>query len=108
MSETARQWHLTRQEEADRAEAHIDKLLTHLPHWAARAIRHLRRPHARWVRVPVAICLIPGGVLGFLPVLGFWMLPLGLVLLSVDIPIMQHWLHRAVNALARRYPAWFA
>nr|WP_245410186.1 hypothetical protein [Falsochrobactrum shanghaiense] len=28
--------------------------------------------------------LIVGGTLGFLPVLGFWMLPLGLIILSHD------------------------
>ena len=31
------------------------------------------------------LCMI-GGVLGFLPVLGFWMLPLGLALIGLDIP----------------------
>lgn len=108
MGEMARHHPLARDEEARRAEAHMEKFLAHLPPWIARAIRHLRRPRARWVRLPVAICLIPGGVFGFLPVLGFWMLPLGLILLSVDVPILRHWLYRAINALARRYPAWFA
>jgi hypothetical protein len=28
-------------------------------------------------------------MLGFLPVLGFWMLPLGLALLSVDLPSVR-------------------
>ena len=31
------------------------------------------------------------GLLGFLPVLGFWMLPLGLLVLSVDFPIVRRW-----------------
>lgn len=39
-----------------------------------------------WVRLPAAVALIAGGLVGFLPVVGFWMLPLGLVLLAVDIP----------------------
>jgi hypothetical protein len=28
---------------------------------------------------------------GFLPVLGFWMIPLGLLVLSVDLPIVRRW-----------------
>lgn len=65
----------------------------------------LRRAYA-WgrVRVPVGVrtllgaLFIAGGVLGFLPILGFWMIPLGLVLISLDIPPfrrrVQSWLHR--------------
>lgn len=30
-----------------------------------------------------------GGILSFLPVLGIWMLPLGLILLAIDLPILQ-------------------
>lgn len=41
------------------------------------------------VRVPAAVLLILGGLLGFLPVLGFWMLPLGLLLLAVDLPVLR-------------------
>jgi len=33
--------------------------------------------------------LILGGVLGFLPVLGFWMIPLGFVVLSHDLHIVR-------------------
>ena len=35
----------------------------------------------RWV---VGILLILGGMVGFLPVLGFWMIPLGLLVLAPD------------------------
>lgn len=43
----------------------------------------------RWLRVPVAFLLMAGGLLGFLPVLGFWMLPLGFLLLAIDIPLLR-------------------
>ncbi len=36
--------------------------------------------------MPVGLLLIVGGVFSILPVLGLWMLPLGLVLLSEDFP----------------------
>ena len=41
------------------------------------------------VRFPVALLLIAGGVFSFLPVLGIWMLPLGLLLLAVDLPVLR-------------------
>jgi hypothetical protein len=37
-------------------------------------------------RILIGIVLILGGFLGFLPILGFWMVPLGLAVLSYDIP----------------------
>jgi hypothetical protein len=39
--------------------------------------------------MPLAIMLMAGGFVGFLPVLGFWMLPLGLALLALDLPFMR-------------------
>lgn len=49
----------------------------------------LRRDSWFPVRFPVALLLIAGGFLSFLPVLGIWMLPLGLLLLAVDLPILR-------------------
>ncbi len=49
-------------------------------------IRH-RVP--RWARLPLGLALMTGGVFGFLPILGFWMLPLGIVVLLVDVPWVQ-------------------
>ncbi|WP_374653822.1 hypothetical protein [Dongia sp.] len=98
---------LSPEDETALAERHIDGLLAKLPHRVARFIRRIRDPHARWVRLPVAICLIPAGFFSFLPVLGLWMLPLGLLLLAVDVPSLRQWVHRFINRLARRHPAWF-
>ena len=36
------------------------------------------------VRLVVGLLLLCGGVLGFLPVLGFWMIPLGLSIMAMD------------------------
>jgi hypothetical protein len=38
------------------------------------------------MRVALGLAMVIGGFLGFLPVLGFWMLPLGLLILSIDFP----------------------
>ena len=45
-------------------------------------------------RILLGTALILGGLLGFLPVLGFWMLPLGLAVLSIDLPIIRRFRRR--------------
>lgn len=49
----------------------------------------LLRDGMRIIRLPVAFVLIVGGCLSFLPVLGLWMLPLGVMLLAVDVPLIR-------------------
>lgn len=56
---------------------------------AAGFLRWLRQPHMHLVRVPLAILLMLGGVFSFLPILGIWMLPLGLLVLAVDVPPLK-------------------
>lgn len=41
-------------------------------------------PGSRAGRIVVGSGLVASGVVGFLPVVGFWMLPLGLAVLSID------------------------
>lgn len=36
-------------------------------------------------RTLIGILLVVGGIFGFLPVLGFWMIPLGIVLIGMDM-----------------------
>jgi hypothetical protein len=48
------------------------------------------------LRTLAGVLLVIGGCLGFLPILGFWMLPLGLLLIGLDIPP----LHRRLVAWA--------
>jgi purine-cytosine permease-like protein len=52
---------------------------------------HIELPRSALVRIVIGLALIVGGLLGFLPVLGFWMIPLGLLVLSVDLPIVRRW-----------------
>ncbi len=72
----------------------------------ARILRRLRAPEATWVRVPVGFLLILGGVFSFLPVLGIWMLPLGLVLLAYDVPFLKPPIGRALVWGERRWKEW--
>jgi hypothetical protein len=53
--------------------------------------RHWHLPQSKPIRIGLGILLIVGGLVGFLPVLGFWMIPLGLLVLSVDLPIVRRW-----------------
>ena len=51
-------------------------------------------PKSRLARMSVGTALIGGGCLGFLPILGFWMLPLGFVILSHDSAVVRRWRRR--------------
>jgi len=74
----------------------IDRLEGHLPGWAVWLLQTTLAPRAIWVRVPLALALMAGGFVGFLPILGFWMLPLGLALLAVDVPFLRRPMARLV------------
>jgi len=56
---------------------------------AAGFLRWIRQPHMHLVRIPLALLLILGGIFSFLPILGLWMLPLGLLVLAVDLPPLR-------------------
>jgi hypothetical protein len=51
----------------------------------------LSLPRSRPLRIAVGILLVLMGLLGFLPVLGFWMIPVGVAVLSVDLPWVRRW-----------------
>jgi hypothetical protein len=65
------------------------RLEREVPGWVGRILRWLRHPASRFVRVPAGLLFILGGLLWFLPVLGLWMLPLGLMLIAHDVPFLQ-------------------
>ena len=56
-------------------------------------------PSSKPVRIALGGALCLGGLLGFLPILGFWMLPLGLLVLSIDLA--------PVRRLRRRVEVWW-
>jgi hypothetical protein len=65
------------------------RLEQEVPERVAHIIRNLRHPDARWVRIPIGLLCIIAGFFSFLPVLGLWMLPLGLLLLAYDVPFLR-------------------
>ena len=60
-----------------------------MPQRLGRWMRWLRHPHSRWVRIPAGLLLIVGGIISVLPGLGIWMLPLGLLLIALDVPALR-------------------
>ncbi len=73
---------------------------------SARLLAWLRRPGARLIRVPLGILLVLGGIFSFLPVLGIWMLPLGLMLLALDIALLRAPVNFALVRGGRKWAIW--
>jgi len=71
-----------------------------------RKFDQLKNHRNRPLRITVGILLVIGGIFGALPVLGFWMLPLGLILLSVDFPCARRLLVR-FKLMIRRVRTWY-
>src|SRR5438067_1465939 len=70
--------------------------------------RWVRRPSARWARIPAGILLVGGGFLAILPIFGLWMIPLGLILLAEDMPLLRRLRGRSLDWVERRWPQVFA
>jgi hypothetical protein len=82
-------------------ERELDRLSERLPGWAQWATA-IPRHENRWVRVPAGVGLTVGGCLWFLPVVGIWMLPIGLATLAVDVPPMQPPMARMLGFINRK------
>jgi hypothetical protein len=61
-----------------------------------------RAPKSKFGRLFLGWSLVVGGILGFLPVLGFWMIPVGVVVLSADSPFMRRLRRRAEVWIGRK------
>lgn len=90
---------------ADRLRRQFDRFRRAIPA-LDRWIMWLQARRARLVRVPLALLFIVGGVFSFLPFLGIWMLPLGLMLLAVDLPFLQGPVAAFVVRARRRFDIW--
>jgi len=69
--------------------------------------RRVPLPGSKLARVALGLALMVGGLLGFLPILGFWMVPLGLIVLSSDFARVRAFRRRAQIWWGRKvYPLW--
>ncbi|MFN5996519.1 MAG: hypothetical protein ACK47C_19740 [Paracoccaceae bacterium] len=82
-------------------------------HALERLVPPLRGPLSRlrrngWfpVRFPLAVLLTFGGLLWFLPILGIWMLPAGLLLLAIDLPHLRGPISSAIIRTRRASQRW--
>lgn len=66
----------------------------------------LRRDSYRLIRLPLAVLLIVGGIFSILPFLGIWMLPLGLLLLAIDLPFLRGPIAALLIRARRRVGIW--
>ncbi len=87
----------------ERRERYIRHMIDTLPVRLRGAVHWLRAPAGRWVRLPAAVVFIIGGTFGFLPVLGIWMIPLGLLLLADDVPPLKRWIVRLIRRGRRKW-----
>ncbi len=46
-----------------------------------------------------------GGILGFLPILGFWMFPLGASFIALEIPWTKKYVAKWVTKLSEKTPS---
>jgi hypothetical protein len=92
--------------DAERLDRKIDQIAEGLPESAGGFLRWVKSPSSRLVRIPIALLLIVGGVAGFLPILGFWMIPLGLLFLAQDVTFLQRPILRALTGLERKWVQW--
>ncbi|MFK4809062.1 hypothetical protein ACI3KW_02530 [Devosia sp. ZW T5_3] len=84
----------------------FDKIQRRAPGFAAGWLERVRRPEARWIRIPLGFLLVLGGIFSFLPVLGLWMLPLGLLLLALDLVFLQGPVNHAIVRGTRKWSTW--
>lgn len=81
-------------------------LLGRLPGAMQRPLSWLLVPDHKWVRIPTGLLLMVGGCLSFLPILGVWMLPLGVLLLAEDIPLFRRASGHMLQWIRRKHPNW--
>ena len=66
--------------------------------------REFTLPKSRPLRIAIGVFLVLCGFLGFLPVLGFWMAPLGLILIAEDLPFLRPPLARLFAWILSKWP----
>jgi hypothetical protein len=75
----------------------IDRLQNHVPSLVGHHLNRLRGRRALWVRVLAGVGFIAAWCFFPLPIVGLWMLPVGLALLAHDIPMMRRPMARLLH-----------
>jgi hypothetical protein len=96
------------QKTRDELDEHLERFERRFPErmTSVRAfVRWLRKPGSGWIRIPLGIALILCGLVGFLPILGFWMIPLGFLVLAKDVPVVRPPLIKLLDWVERKWPS---
>lgn len=84
--------------------AQLRKFEKRMPRKLAGFLHWLRTPQRFWVRIPFAVFFILFGLVGFLPLVGFWMIPVGLLLLAEDVPVLARPVAKILAWIDRKWP----
>lgn len=90
----------------ERLDRIIDRYSARLPGWMARFVAWIRKPALRVPRIIAGVLLVLFGLVGFLPVLGFWMVPLGLLLLAQDVTFLRRPTVNTIYWVERKWQSW--
>lgn len=82
-----------------------DRLEQELPDRVRGLVRWVRHPNSRWVRLPLGVLFIAASFFWFLPVVGIEWLPLGLMLIAQDVPILRKPVARGMLWLLDKWKA---
>jgi len=93
-------------DETAKRERRMEQLIDRLPESWHSSARWLRRPSRRFLRISIGVLLIVGSLLAISPVFGLWMLPIGLLLLAEDIPVLRRATDGILEWVEIRRPHW--
>lgn len=80
----------------------MNRFQNHIPTWVGHNLNRLRGKRTIWVRVLTGVAFIVAWCFLPLPVVGIWLLPVGLTLLAHDIPIMRAPIARLLHFANRK------
>lgn len=89
--------------DAQKLDAIVEKYADKVPRPLGRLISWMRKPELRWLRLIAGILFICCGLVGFLPILGLWMVPLGLIILAQDSKWLQRPTLQAITWLETKF-----
>jgi hypothetical protein len=92
--------------DTEQLDRQIDRISDQLPRKVGGFLRWFKGPSSRSVRIPAGLLLITFGLFGFLPVLGFWMVPLGALLLAHDVPVLRRPMLQLLGWLEGKWTKW--
>lgn len=92
----------------DQLDRQLERFEGLVPPVIGKLLAYTQRPGSLHYRLPIALLFIVGGCAGFLPILGFWMVPFGVLLIVQDVRPLRPTLGRGlafVSGILERHGA---